>query len=285
MPIDMEKLLAWPFPDVEHSYTTRDTMLYALGAGAGADPFDADDLRYVYEDGLVALPTMPVVLGYPGFWARNPETGITWRKLLHGEQGLTLHAPLPVSGTVIGRTRITGLIDKGADKGALMFSERDVIEKDSGRLLATLSATVFLRGDGGFGGPSGPTPRPHPLPERAADASLDLATLPNAALVYRLSGDYNPLHADPGTAAAAGFLRPILHGLCTYAVAGRAILRLACGNDPLRLKSLNVRFTAPVFPGETIRTEIWRDGGVIAFRSSVVERGVTVLNNGRAEIG
>ncbi len=285
MPIDMEKLLAWPFPDVEHSYTTRDTMLYALGAGAGSDPLDADDLRYVYEDGLVALPTMPVVLGYPGFWARNPETGITWRKLLHGEQGLTLHAPLPVSGTVIGRTRITGLIDKGEDKGALLFSERNVIEKDSGRLLATLTATAFLRGDGGFGGPSGPAPKPRPIPERAADASLDLATLPNAALVYRLSGDYNPLHADPGTAAAAGFPRPILHGLCTYAVAGRAILRLACDNDPLRLKSLNARFTAPVLPGETIRTEIWRDGRVIAFRSSVVERGVTVLNNGRAEIG
>ncbi len=285
MPIDMEKLLAWPFPDVEHSYTTRDTMLYALGAGAGSDPLDANDLRYVYEDGLVALPTMAVVLGYPGFWARNPETGINWRKLLHGEQGLTLHAPLPVSGTVIGRTRITGLIDKGEDKGALLFSERNVIEKDSGRLLATLTATAFLRGDGGFGGPSGPAPKPRPIPERAADASLDLATLPNAALVYRLSGDYNPLHADPGTAAAAGFPRPILHGLCTYAVAGRAILRLACDNDPLRLKSLNARFTAPVLPGETIRTEIWRDGRVIAFRSSVVERGVTVLNNGRAEIG
>jgi len=285
MAIDMEKLLSWPFPEVEHAYSARDTILYALGVGAGADPLDEGDLKYVYEDGLVALPTMAVILGYPGFWLKNPETGINWRQLLHGEQGLTLHAPLPASGSVVGRTRITGLIDKGEGKGALLFSEREVFEKDSGRPLATLTATAVLRADGGFGGPSGPAPQPHPIPQRAADASVDLATLPQAALIYRLSGDDNPLHADPKVAAAAGFPRPILHGLCTFAVAGRAILRLACDNDPARLKSLNVRFSAPVFPGETIRTEIWRDGGVVSFRSSVVERGVTVLNNGRAEIG
>jgi acyl dehydratase len=284
MAIDMEKLLSWPFPEVEHAYSARDTILYALGVGAGADPLDEGDLKYVYEDGLVALPTMAVILGYPGFWLKNPDTGINWRQLLHGEQGLTLHAPLPASGNVVGRTRITGLIDKGEGKGALLFSEREVVEKDSGRLLATLTATAVLRADGGFGGPSGPAPQPHPIPERAADASLDLATLPQAALIYRLSGDDNPLHADPKVAAAAGFPRPILHGLCTFALAGRAILRLACDNDPARLKSLNVRFSAPVFPGETVRTEIWRDGGVVSFRSSVVERGVTVLNNGRAEI-
>jgi acyl dehydratase len=285
MAIDMEKLLSWPFPEVEHAYSARDTILYALGVGAGADPLDEGDLKYVYEDGLVALPTMAVILGYPGFWLKNPETGINWRQLLHGEQGLTLHAPLPASGSVVGRTRITGLIDKGEGKGAQLFSEREVFEKDSDRLLATLTATAVLRADGGFGGPAGPAPQPHPIPERAADASLDLATLPQAALIYRLSGDDNPLHADPKVAAAAGFPRPILHGLCTFAVAGRAILRLACDNDPERLKSLNVRFSAPVFPGETVRTEIWRDGAVVSFRSSVVERGVTVLNNGRAEIG
>ena len=118
MPIDMEKLLNWPFPDLEHSYSARDTILYALGVGAGADPLDEGELKYVYEDGLVALPTMAVVLGYPGFWLKNPETGINWRQLLHGEQGLVLHAPLPATGTVIGRTRITGLIDKGEGKGA-----------------------------------------------------------------------------------------------------------------------------------------------------------------------
>lgn len=284
MPIDAEKLLAWRFEDLEHSYQARDTMLYGLGAGAGSDPLDESDLSYVYEDGLVALPSMAVVLGYPGFWLKDQNTGVDWRRVLHGEQGMILHRPLPVHGTVIGRTKVTGLVDKGAGKGALLYSRRDVYEKTSGDLLATLTSTTFLRGDGGFGGASGPTHTPHLVPERAPDATLDLATLPQAALIYRLSGDYNPLHADPKVALAAGFPRPILHGLATYAVACRAILRLACGNDASRLKAMNVRFSAPVFPGETIRTEIWRDGGEVSFRCSVVERALKVLDNGRAEV-
>jgi len=284
MPIDAEKLLSWPFPDLEHTYGVRDTMLYALGTGAGSDPTDEGELPFVYEDGLKALPSMAVVLGYPGFWLKEQNTGVDWTRLLHGEQAMTLHAPLPAAGTVIGRTRVTGLIDKGAGKGALLLSKRDVIDKASGTLLATLSSTTFLRGDGGFGGPSGPTPAPHKIPDRAPDASLDLPTLPQAALIYRLSGDYNPLHADPKVAAAAGFPRPILHGLCTYAVACRALLKLAAEGDPARLKSMGVRFSAPVFPGETIRTDIWRDGAEVSFRCSVVERGIKVLDNGRAEI-
>jgi len=284
MAMDAEKLLDWRFADLEHSYTARDTMLYALGVGAGSDPLDEDDLKFVYEDGLKTLPSMAVVLGYPGFWLKDAGTGVDWTRLLHGEQGLVLHRPIPPAGTVIGRTRITGLVDKGADKGALLFSERDVVEQATGDLIATLSSTTFLRGDGGFGGPAGPVPAPHKLPDRAPDASLDLPTIPQAALIYRLSGDYNPLHADPRVAKAAGFPKPILHGLCTYALACRAILRLACGNDPARLKSLKVRFSAPVFPGETIRTEIWREGDVVSFRSGVVERGMKVLDNGRAEI-
>lgn len=284
MAIDAEKLRRWPFEDVVHRYDVRDTILYALGAGACSDPLDAAELRYVYEDGLVALPTMAVVLGYPGFWLKEQPTGVDWPKVLHGEQGLVLHRPLPVSGTVIGRTRVTGLADKGAGKGALLLTERDIIDQASGDLLATVTSSSFMRGDGGFGGPSDPVPAPHPLPERAPDAVLDLPTLPQAALIYRLSGDYNPLHADPKVAQAGGFPRPILHGLCTYAVAGRALLKLACDNDPARLKSMNVRFSAPVFPGETIRTEIWRDGAVVSFRASVVERNLVVLNNGRAEV-
>lgn len=284
MAMDTEKLLNWQFADLEHSYTARDTMLYALGAGAGSDPLDEDDLKFVYEDGLAALPSMAVVLGYPGFWLKDADVGVDWTRLLHGEQGLVLHRTIPACGTVIGRTRITGLVDKGAGKGALLFSERDVVDKATGELIATLSSTTFLRGDGGFGGPAGPAPAPHQLPDRAPDAGLDLPTLPQAALIYRLSGDYNPLHADPKVAKAGGFPKPILHGLCTYALACRAILNLACGNDPARLKSLKVRFSSPVFPGETIRTEIWRDGDVISFRSAVPERGVKVLDNGRAEI-
>ena len=284
MPLDYDKLKNWPFADVEHRYEARDTILYALGLGCGADPMDAADLRFVYEDDLRALPMMAVVLGYPGFWAMNPETGITWRKLLHGEQGIVLHKPLAPAATVIGCTRITEIIDRGADRGALLFSTRDVIDKASGELLATLTATVFLRADGGFGGPSGATPGPHRLPERAPDMAVDLPTLAQAALIYRLSGDYNPLHADPKVAAAAGFPRPILHGLCTFGVAGRAILKACCGDDPARLKSMQLRFSAPVFPGETIRTEIWQDSGTVSFRARVVERDIVVLNNGLAMV-
>jgi acyl dehydratase len=285
LPIDPEKLLSWRFEDLEHSYTERDTMLYALGVGLGIPPGDPDQLRFVYEHELRALPTMAVVLGYPGFWVKDPRAGIDWKRVLHGEQGLTLFKPLPAAGTVIGRTRVTGLVDKGKEKGAFLFSERDVIDKASGELLCTLSATTVLRGDGGFGGPSGPTPTPHPIPERAPDLVCDLPTLEQAALIYRLSGDYNPLHADPTVAKAVGFPRPILHGLCTYGVVGHALLRSLCGYRPERLRSMQVRFSAPVFPGETIRTEMWRDDGTVSFRARVVGRDAVVINNGRAEIG
>ena len=284
MPFDYQKLLAWRFDDLEHAYTARDTILYALGLGCGSDPTDESELRFVYEEKLAALPTMAVVLGYPGFWLRDERTGVDWRKVLHGEQGVVLHKPLPTSGTVIGKTRVTGIVDKGADKGSLMFSERDVVDKKTGALLATLSSTTVLRGNGGYGGPTPPVPEPHPLPSRTPDIVLDLKTLPQAALIYRLSGDYNPLHADPAIARAAGFERPILHGLCTFGVAGRAILSACCGNDPTRLKEIRVRFSAPVFPGETISTEIWRDGHVISFRARVEPRNVVVLNNGRASV-
>jgi acyl dehydratase len=284
MPIDYLKLKSWPFPDLEHRYEAKDTILYALGVGCGGDPMDRSELPFVYEEGLKALPTMAVVLGYPGFWLKDPNTGVDWRKVLHGEQGLVIHKPLPATGTVIGRTRITEIIDKGPGKGALIYSDRDVIDKASGDLLATLTSTTFVRGEGGFGGPSGPAPEPHPLPERAPDAAVDLKTLPQAALIYRLSGDWNPLHADPDVAAGAGFPQPILHGLCTYAVAGRAILKACCGHDPARLRRLDVRFSAPVMPGETIRTEIWKDAGTVSFRARVVERDVVVLNNGRAQV-
>jgi len=230
------------------------------------------------------LPTMAVVLGGPGFWLKNDKTGVDWRRILHGEQSVIIHRPLAVAGTVIGRTRVTEIIDKGAGKGALMFSERTLIDQASGAPVATLASTTFMRGDGGFGGPSGPAPEPHTLPDRAPDAACDFATLPQAALIYRLSGDYNPLHADPKVAASAGFPRPILHGLCSFGIAGRALIKLACDNDPKRLKSMRLRFSAPAFPGETIRTEIWRDGAQVSFRARVVEPDLVILNNGLAQI-
>jgi acyl dehydratase len=283
MAIDRSALLSREFPDVVQTYTARDCILYALGVGVGADPTDAAQLRFVYEAQLQMLPTMPVVLGSPGFWVKNADSGIDWKAVLHGEQGLTIHRPLPAQGTLIGRTRIDEIIDKGPGKGALMYSHRDILDAQSGQLLATCTSTTFCRNDGGFGGPSGPTRAPHPMPERAPDQVFDRPTLAQAALIYRLSGDDNPLHADPQVAHTAGFRQPILHGLCTYGVAGYAVLRTLCQDEPERLQRLDVRFTAPVYPGETIRTEIWRDApGRASFRCRVVERDVVVLNNGLA---
>jgi acyl dehydratase len=285
MPIDPKALRQWPIADVEHSYTVRDTMLYALGLGYGADPMDVEQLRFVYEGGLKALPSMAVVLGYPGFWIGDPATGADWKKVLHGEQSIEIFKPLPTAATVIGRSRVTGLFDKGKDKGAVLVSERDVIDKSSGDVLCRLTSTTMMRGDGGFGGPSGPLPAPHPLPDRAPDQAVSIATLPQAALIYRLSGDYNPLHADPAVARGGGFEKPILHGLCTFGVVGRALLDAVCGNDPSKLRKMQVRFSAPVFPGETIVTEFWKEGGgVVSFRAKVKQRDLVVINNGRAEV-
>jgi acyl dehydratase len=284
MAINYDRLKNWPFTDVEHGYRAKDTILYALGVGFGADPIDRDQLRFVYEDGLKALPTMATVLAYPGQFAKHPESGIDWKRVVHGEQSVVIHQPLPAAGTVVGRTVIEEIVDKGAGKGALLYSRRDVRDKETGELLASLRSTSFLRGDGGFGGPSGPTRPVHALPEHAPDIVCDIATLPQAALIYRLSGDYNPLHADPEVATAAGFPRPILHGLCTFGVAGHALLRTLCGYDPTRLRRIEARFSAPVFPGETVRTEIWREGqGRAGFRCRVAARDAIVINNGLAE--
>lgn len=281
--VDPAHLLAYPVPEVAQDLSIRDTILYALSVGLGADPVDKDHLRFVYEDGLEALPTMATVLGYSGFWLKRPDTGVDWVKVVHAEQGIRIHKPIPTAGRLVGRTRITGLVDKGVDKGALLYSERQVTDAGGG-LVATLEQTTFLRGDGGCGGTTGPARTPYPTPERAPDLVVDLPTLPSQALIYRLNGDYNPLHADPAVAKSAGFSRPILHGLATYGIVGHALLKGLCGYRPERLTAMECRFTAPVYPGEAIRTEIWRGGGVAAFRARVVERDVVVLANGRAEI-
>ena len=284
MPIVPEKLLALDIPAVEHSYGPKDCMLYALGLGFGQDPMNEDELPFVYENNLKVLPTFALVQGYTPYWLRHPAAGVTWTHVVHGEQGLTLHAPVKPQGSVIGTTRILDVIDKGEGRGALILSERNIIDKASGALLATLTQTTFCRADGGFGGPTHAAPAPHPLPERAPDLTVDLPTRPEMALIYRLSGDVNPLHAEPEFAQAAGFPRPILHGLATFGVAGHALLKSLCGYDPARLTGMAGRFSAPVYPGETIRTEIWRDGGVVSFRARVLERDVVAINNGRADI-
>lgn len=264
--------------------TPKDVMLYALGVGLGASPVDPRELAFVYERDLVPLPTMATVIASPGMWPMREDLDIDWKKVLHGEEGLRLHKPLAVEGRYVGEMRITDIIDKGAGKGALIYQERKLYDEASGDHVATLTKTWMARGDGGCGGPAKPTPRPHAVPDRAPDAALERATLPQAALIYRLSGDDNPIHADPEVAAAGGFERPILHGLCTYGVAGYALLALCCDQAPDRLRAMDARFTSPVYPGETIRTEVWRDGAIAAFRCTAVERNQVVIDNGRAEI-
>ena len=282
MTIVYEKVMALTVPPVEVTYGPKDCMLYALGVGLGQDPMNEDELEFVYEKNLKVLPTMATVLGYGVSWAR--QAGIDQLRVVNGEQGFTLHKPLEPEATVVGRSRIIEVIDKGAGKGALILSEREVSDKASGELIATITQTAFCRGDGGFGGPPRQAPAPHPIPERAPDMFCDLPTRPEMALIYRLSGDYNPLHAEPAFARAAGFERPILHGLGTFGVSGHAVLKTLCGYDPNRLAAFAGRFSAPVFPGETIRTEMWLDGAVVSFRARVLERDVIAINNGRAEI-
>ncbi|REE07397.1 acyl dehydratase [Paraburkholderia sp. BL27I4N3] len=284
MAIDYQRLLERRFEPIEHAYSRRDSILYALGIGLGADPLDPRQLAYVYEEGLRALPTLPVILAYPGFWAKEPDTGIDWRRLVHAEQSFELHAPLAPEGRVIGHNRITSIFDKGAEKGALLTQQREIVDTASGALLATVSQVSLLRGDGGFGGPrNGAPPAPHVVPERQPDASCDLPTLPQAALIYRLSGDTNPLHVDPTVAQGAGFTRPILHGLCTMGVACHAAMRALFDYNASCIRSMRVRFTAPVLPGDTLRTELWQDGDIVSFRTIALERRVTVLSAGRID--
>lgn len=288
--LDPARLLARPFPPVEHTYTHKDTALYALSLGLGADPLDTNQLRYVYEgiDGqsLRAFPTLANVLGYPGFWAREPDTGIHWERMLHAEQETEFFAPLPAGGTVIGQNRLTGLWDKGPEKGAFLQQQRDIIDAAAGTLLARVTQLNLMRGDGGFGdgGTAGAPPVPHRLPDREPDATCDLPTLAQTALLYRLTGDLNPLHADPHVARLAGMQRPILHGMATMGIAVHAVLKQILNYDDARIKRVRVRFSAVVYPGDTLRTQMWLDGPVISLRTIAVERGATVLNNSLVEL-
>lgn len=284
MAIDYAKLKSRPFRDIEQAYTFKDTILYALGLGLGQDPLDPRQLRHTYEEGLVALPSMNVVLAGPGFWVKEPDTGVDWPKVLHGEQGLTIHKPLPSEGRVVSRLHIDEIIDKGAGKGALMYTTRELRDAGSGELYSTITSTSFLRGDGGFGGPTGPVRHPHPVPEGTPDAQFDWTLGRHAALLYRLNGDFNPVHADPKVAAKGGFAQPILHGLASYGVAAWSVGQLLCDGEAERIRRFDLRFTSPVYPGETLRTEVWKQGpGVAAFRVRVPARDVVALNNGRVE--
>ena len=287
--IDYEKTKAWRSGPVQHTYSARDTILYALGVGFGADPLAPEALRHVYEKDLVAVPTMASVLASPGFWMRErKELGIDFLRLVHGEQGITVHARLPAAGTVVGESRVTRIVDKGEGKGAVMHVEKVLTDAADGRLLATVEQVLFLRGDGGFSqgrGGDAPVPAAAPMPQTAPDVTIELPTRADAALLYRLSGDLNPLHIDPQVAVKAGFPRPILHGLATYGNACRGLLAQFCGHEASRLKSIRARLSAPVFPGETLVLACWRlADGAVAFRADAKERDVQVLANGYAVI-
>jgi acyl dehydratase len=282
--MDLAALAAHRFAPKRLSYSTKDTILYALSVGVGDDPTDSRQLRFSYEQGLVALPTMAAVLAHPGAWIADPVFKVNFLKLLHGEQNLTVHRTLPPEGEIEANYRVAGVVDKGADKGALVYFEKVLSDARSGEKLCTVSSTLFLRADGGCGG-FGTAPPPLPAePLAPASFAADLKTAVGAALLYRLNGDLNPIHVDPAAATKAGFERPILHGLCTYGVVGYLLTRSVCGNEPGRLRSLGARFSAPVYPGETIRVEGQRVANGVHFRALVPSRAEVVLSQGFAAL-
>jgi len=261
-------------------YTDRETMLYALGIGMGRDPLNADELPFVFEQPkLKTVPTMASVL------TRVPllkDCGYDYTKVVHGEQCLSLHRPLAPEGELIASARVTAAYDKGPGKGAVIYTELVARSAADNQPVYTLRSSTFARGDGGFGGPAGPGPAPHALPERSPDATVTLETRADQALLYRLNGDRNPLHADPALAQRVGFRAPILHGLCTYGTACRAILQQVAAYDHTKITGFDVRFSAPVYPGESIATDLWVDAQIVSFRCRIPAReNAVVINNGR----
>lgn len=282
--MNLDKINSRQFPEIRSTYTQKDTMLYALGVGACSDPMNEAQLGYVYEGNLQALPSLSCVLAHPGFWIKEPELEVNWVKLVHAEQRFELNQPLPSEGEVIGNYKVIGGVDKGAEKGALMDFVK-TLHTSEGELIGTVTSTYFLRGDGGCGNWGEMSAPLQGLPDSDPTGSFTLPSLDIAALIYRLSGDYNPLHADPKIAKQAGFDKPILHGLCTYGIGCLSLVRALCDDDASRLRAMGARFTKPVYPGETIKTEYWLgEDGKVQFRCLSVERDVVVLDRGAATI-
>lgn len=279
-----DKLLSRPVDIGQQTLTKRDTILYNLGIGCGEAAFrDEKQLRFVLEDRLASFPTMGAVLGVTRGVFDDPVYGIDYLGIVHGEEYLEIARPLPVEGKVVGKNVIDGVWDRGPGKGAIMRMKKTVHDAATDELLVTTTSILMLRFNGGYGGSSEGAPKAAALPETAPDGAFELPIRPEQALIYRLSGDDNPLHADPAVATKVGFPMPILHGLCSYAMAARALVQAVAGGDETRLKSFGLRFSSPVFPGETLRVEYWqRDGGEYAFRTKVKERDVVVQTGGRA---
>lgn len=280
MAINIEALLAHDFGTMQQDYAARDAILYALGVGLGRDPLNEDDLTFLDETRLKVIPTFAVTLTTPGMWIRDPAFGVDFGKLVQIAQMAWFPNMLPPSARVTGTARIASLTDRGPDRGAVLVVERHINDAVTGTPYCHLLQTLLLRGDGGFGG--GATPRDTKLvPERPHDFDFAFKTSSRAALIYRLSGDLNPLHIDPDTARRAGFAQPILHGLASYGIAGFAVSR-ALGKDPTKICCLGTRFASAVVPGETLSFRIWQTatGGAL-FQALSDER--KVLDEGHIE--
>ena len=289
--IDPVALKAWPFADIVHHYTADDAMRYALALGVGSDSTDARQLKFVNDTTVgapLALPTLAVVLGFPGSWMQDPATGIDFAQIVHGEEKVVWHRSLPATGTVVARHKVTRIVDKGPGRGAIITYDKELFDVHNGEALATVTHTTFARGNGGFATATVlgdvAAPASMSVPMGPPDIVVDIPTLPQQALLYRLCADRNPLHSDPQIARVAGFDRPILHGLCTWGIAGHALLSHCAGSDPARLKSLHARFSAPVFPGETLRMEMYQEGRDVRFRVRVQTRNCVVLDYGHAVV-
>jgi acyl dehydratase len=280
MPLNAQAILSHRFDTYEQVISDKDAMLFALSIGMGRDPMDAQELPYVFEEDLKIFPTLPIVLGHPGPWMVDPALGITRHMLVHGTQRLEVLGALRPGVPFIASNRVLELVDKGADGGGIIVLERTLRDAVSGEPLARLESGTFCRADGGFGGQRQLSREYKPVPDRAADAAIAMRTDPNQALWYRLNGDRNPLHASPAFAAKAGFPRPILHGLCSYSVAAHGLMKLQPGKT---LTAIECRFSKPVYPGETMQVDMWDEGQGVAFRASVPQRGVVVLDRGFAE--
>lgn len=288
MTIDHERLLNWKIPEKRHSYTLRDTLFYALSVGFGTDPEDEGQVRYAYEKDLVVVPSMATALAAPGGWLRDPATGVTSVGLLAAEQSFEIHRPLQGEGTVVGKSRVTEVADLGAERGAAIYTEREIYDERTNTLLATVSATTVSRKDGGFGGPPRKSRPKTVMPERVPDAVWEMQAPGNAALLYRLHNPIDPkhpdMHADLTLMRSLGHPHPTLHGLYMMGVACHALLRTYCAYDAGRLRSMAVRFSALGYVGDILRTEMWRVGNEVLFQCRSVQRDKLVLSNGRAAI-
>ncbi len=284
--MNLEHVRGLQFAPIVQRYDARDSALYALSLGMGHDPLDEDELPYVYEGrGPLAVPSQCVTLCWPPFWHQAPETGIAWRRILHGEQSFSLVHPLAVEGRIRAEHRIVAVDDKGADRGAVVHTAHDLFDEGNGQPLASLRSTEFLRDDGGFGGFGTPLKLTRPLEEIDHPVAVcDFQTSAQAALLYRqASRDYMPIHADPDIARNAGFDRPISHGLNTFGLACRAVLKRFQPRRPEAIASMATRFAAPAFPGDTIRIEMFETPKGLRFRGLAVERRVLVLDRGEVE--